>query len=208
MFIHKSHGTEERTRTYGGEEDCRALLIWLNDESTDAGRDRVRKILQLFNTIREYDEIRQQGCRRHGASSTSKDDFLRFSAFMAKGYDREVRELQRLLRRYQYYPLLLPFKNGSSWSPVPKGNKYAHGWAIEYDDANAVFDLAALAENELLTRLRKCTCGKWLFARFNHQRFCGAACREKEFRSSPTWKEYRRKKAREYYQLHKSGKVK
>jgi CubicO group peptidase (beta-lactamase class C family) len=31
---------------------------------------------------------------------------------------------------------------------------------------------------------------------------------EQEFRSTSEWKEYRRKKAREYYRLHKSGKVK
>lgn len=94
------------------------------------------------------------------------------------------------------------------WFPASK--KYDRGWAIEYDEMNAVFDMAQLAEEDLLSRIRTCDyCNRWLFARFLHQRFCsGGKCREKAFRSSPVEKEKRRKWARNYYWIKKYKNVK
>lgn len=116
-----------------------------------------------------------------------------------------------MLTRYKYYPMFFPLGTFVSvqWFPaIGRHGEYSHGWPLEYDDVNAVYDLAQLAAIDLLNRLRKCKCGAWMLVRFSHQRFCSVVCREKEFRSSPRWREYRRQKAREYYRLHKSGKVK
>jgi hypothetical protein len=115
------------------------------------------------------------------------------------------------LRRYKYYPMLFPLcpVMRLHWFPaIGIKGKYKYGWPVEYDDVNAVFDLAQLAQMDLLDRIKKCSCGHWMFARFSHQRFCSVRCREREFRSSPEWKEYRRKKAREYYRLHKNKNTK
>jgi hypothetical protein len=188
----QSHGTELR-RTYSGEEVWEALSKWINEPSKDRARERVREILEAVNYLR---------------TGWDGAPFL-LARYKRRDHARALGRLERLLQRYQYYPVFFPFGSfGRHWFPVRKGSRRFGRWATEYDDANAVFDLAQLADMGLLVRLRKCLCGRWLFARFSHQRFCSVQCREKEFRSSPEWKEYRRKKAREYYRLHMSGKVK
>jgi hypothetical protein len=193
MPMQQSHGTDSARRTYSGQEVSGLLLQWINDPSKDRPRQKVRNILEAINYLRTgYDG----------------PPFLR-ARYKRNDHARAIRHLEALLQQYRYYPMFVPFGSFSRhWFPVPKGNKRFGRWPVEYGDVSAVFNLAQLAEMGLLVRIRKCICGKWLFARFSHQRFCGAQCREKEFRSSPEWKEYRRKKAREYYRLHKSGKVK
>ena len=189
------HGTGfHPPREYSGQEEARPLLEWLNQPIKDRARQNVGEILEIFCYLQE-----RASPKRNSANAYSKEDL-----------NNSNNRLSDLLREYKYYPMLLPLgsRSGCYWYPVPRGSKYARGWAAEYDDANAVYHLAQLAKADLLNQLKKCSCGRWLFARFSHQRFCSAQCREKEFRSSPEWKEYRRKKAREYYQLHKSGKVK
>lgn len=52
----------------------------------------------------------------------------------------------------------------------------------------------SLGRDGLLDRIRQClTCGKWIYARFQRERFCSGPCREKAFRSSPEGKEKRKK---------------
>jgi hypothetical protein len=194
----ESHGTDLRLpREYSGQHEAEPLLEWLNHPTKDRARQRVREILEIFKHLQK------------GWTVERTENSVR-AYYTGKDHERSIERLQRLLQEYKYYPMFFPLGSitGSHWFPVPRGNKYSHGWAVEYDDSNAIFDLAQLADDELLNRVKKCPCGQWLFAKFSHQRFCSLQCREKEFRSSPEWKEYRRKKAREYYRLHKSGKVK
>jgi hypothetical protein len=58
----------------------------------------------------------------------------------------------------------------------------------------ALIKLLQLAEQGLLGRVRKCAkkeCGRWFFARFQHQRFDKAKCQQETFRSDPEWKQKR-----------------
>jgi hypothetical protein len=77
----------------------------------------------------------------------------------------------------------------------------------QYDDVQAVYELTWITRNRGIERITECTCGKWFFRRFAHQRFCRAKCRDKAHKSSPKWQEYRRQKARDYYWLHKTKNV-
>ena len=75
-------------------------------------------------------------------------------------------------------------------------------------ECNAAYALMRLAELNSLNSLKTCKqCGLWFFAKFAHQEACRKECRIKHNSSSDKWKAYKRKKAREYYQLHKTGKV-
>jgi hypothetical protein len=198
MSKQQSHGTGLRLeREYSGQEEAKPLLEWLNQPAKDRGRQRVREILEVFSHLQKGWTV-----------DRSKDSVRAY--YTGQDHTKSIERLQKLLQEYKYFPMFFPLGSisQSHWFPVPRGNKYSHGWAIDYDDSNAVLDMAQLADADLLNRLKKCICGRWMFARFSHQRFCSVKCREKEFRSSPEWKAYRRKKAREYYQLHKSGKVK
>jgi hypothetical protein len=194
----QSHGTGLRLpREYSGAEVAQPLLDWLNQPQKDRGRQRVREILEIFKHLQKGWTVERTEDKVH-------------AYYKGEDHTRSLERLQKLLREYKYYPMFFPLGSitGSHWYPVPQVKKYSHGWGVNYDDSNAIFDLADLADTELLNRLKECRCGRWIFAKFSHQRFCSVQCREKEFRSSPEWKEYRRKKARGYYRLHKSGKVK
>ena len=115
-------------------------------------------------------------------------------------YRAEIERLRRQLRRYTFYPMFYPVGSWMSmnWLPTPRAKKYVRGWEEEYDDTRAVFDIAQLAVAGFLDQLLTCRCGKWFFAKFKHQQFCSTKCRQQEFRTSERWKEYRRRKAREY----------
>ena len=58
----------------------------------------------------------------------------------------------------------------------------------------ALVKLLHLADRGLIGRVRKCArnqCGKWFFARFQHQRFHSERCQQETFKSDPEWKKQR-----------------
>jgi hypothetical protein len=199
MPVHASHVSDKRQ--FAGEEDAAKLVKWLNAASGTPERERVVKIVE---TARRIAHLRAQ----KPALVLAHESFFGEKTELNKAYNR----YQRMLRRYRFFPLIQP------WSPIAP-----HMWtAVEhgrdklsddsphlpYDDFDAVHDLARLADRGLFDKLLRCSCERWLFARFSHQRFCSARCREREFKASPEWRAHRRKKAREYYWLHRNQNVK
>jgi hypothetical protein len=184
-------------RVYSGETVGKRVAGWLNKDTDELskkiwaldGDERYRRSEQkkVEEILRLYWEIQRI--------------FLEGKAKRKGGHP--FLALRHKLRRYSYYPVLNPLRRGNKleWSPTKKKTSEM------YDDSDAIFDLMELARQDLLDRLKECRCGRWIWARFSHQKFCSAKCREQEFRSSDEWKEHRRKKAREYYRLHKSGNV-
>jgi hypothetical protein len=126
---------------------------------------------------------------------------------------KNLQKVNHILRRYKTYSLAAPSDFASpgqianpftmSFVNVKVGTSAAAAY-----ECIAAHALMRLAELNSLGSLRTCKqCGLWLFAKFAHQQFCRRECRIKQNSSSNEWKEYKRNKAREYYQLHKSGKV-
>jgi hypothetical protein len=59
----------------------------------------------------------------------------------------------------------------------------------------AIVKLLHLADKGLIGRVRKCAkepCGKWFYAKFEHQRFHSMRCQQETFKTSPEWKRQRR----------------
>ena len=127
------------------------------------------------------------------------------------------RRIFRLLRQYKFCIRAMPFGPTliNQWVPLsgPDG-KFKNRWPPaggEYSDFQAIYELCGPTGGGIsgIERIVECPqCGKWMFKRFSHQRFCSTRCREREFKSSPEWKAKRRDKAREYYWLHKTKNVK
>jgi hypothetical protein len=204
----RSH-VQKQGRRYSGEEQAENLIEWLSlgtwggkpAVKQPQGYSTVMKILELWRDLRAAFEISRK---------FQNGELTSFTYEKLPPYTEKLEQLQKLLFGYKYYPMMFPWVKWTSvnWFPAKGGlKKNKHGWPATYNDSNAVFDIAQLAEMELLHRVQQCVCGEWFFGRFEHQRFCSAKCRENTFHSSPEWKEYRRTKAREYYALHKSGKV-
>jgi hypothetical protein len=220
MPIHKRLGIDT-PREYTGEEDCRELLEWLNKPVNDAEHKRVRSLLDNILHLLSGWELKDKLSTKPSTAIVGpfiknfphrEDQVLEYVRD-----DFEViisREIDSVCRRYIYFPQFFPmgqYLKGLGpvwWSVASNSRKYALGWAKKYDEMRAVFDLNQLAKDGLLTRIKKCVCGRWLFARFEHQRFCNASCREKAYRSSPAEKKKRREWARRYYWIQKHRNVK
>jgi hypothetical protein len=79
-----------------------------------------------------------------------------------------------------------------------------------YGGADAFGDLMELEERGLeVERLRRChRCQKWYFARFQHQKFCSAACQQEYFRNSDEFRQRGREYMRNYREIQKKHNVK
>lgn len=215
----ESH-VSERKRTFSGESECDSLLDWLNSGDSTRGKAQVVEIIDSFHYLRTQERSQRESSSPRKSSRANTD-----------GLWEGVNKLHRHLSKYAFHPFFIPTGSATEVHWIPLGRKkYMHmnkkvplSWLVggtagvagfmlnrefDYDATDAVFNLTRLAEQGLLDRLKRCRCGLWVFARFSHQRFCSSKCREQEFRSSTGWKEHRRKKAREYYRLHKTRNIK
>jgi hypothetical protein len=189
----------ERQREYSGEEHCRQLLEWLNNSDSGRGKKSVLAVLDTYFQLQSRWVVEKTPNKAH---ATYTGD--------SKEQTRLLNSLRSQCQRYTYYPYFYPqgLYTQSRWYPAKWSGKGVDTWGACYDDTHAMLDFSLIAELGLLDRLKKCICGRWLFAKFEHQRFCSAKCREKAFRSDPAEKEKRRKWARKNYWLHKNKNVK
>ena len=131
---------------------------------------------------------------------------------------KKMNRCNRLLQRYKVSWLVGPaWNDGDIGSTSEEDLKRARFGFVELvvpergltpQECHAVRAVMRLAGLNAVLKLRTCKqCGGWFYARFEHQRFCAKNCQIKHNTSSEKWKEYKRNKAREYYHLHNSGKV-
>ncbi|SRR6266571_1241686 len=65
---------------------------------------------------------------------------------------------------------------------------------MDSEQGLALRKLLHLAEMGLIGRVRKCAkeaCGRWFYAKFEHQRFHSKRCQQETFKTSPAWKKQR-----------------
>jgi hypothetical protein len=202
-------------RAYSGEKEGRDIVGWLNHGLFE--HEKMLRARQLITQVTgERDTHRDEQARVIEILRLYQKSCLEWADTVRRGINSDIgistkrkkrtahQALKSRLRRYTFFPQFFPLGKTLSFSWVPIRPDHSDS----YGEVSAIGDLANLAEKDLLGHLKECNCGKWIWARFSHQRFCSSMCREREFRSSEKWKEHRRRKAREYYQLHKSGKVK
>jgi hypothetical protein len=199
-----SRGTEKRMK-FNVRSHCQRAIDWLNEHNDDDAHRRIRQLLRSVHVLSS-----------NWLEDIDEDDGEPVLVYRGpqKEYQNAWKRVFRTLRRYKFSPLVIPFASRMipQWTPVssPSGRFRGH-WppiAGRYDDVEAIFELTWMSGGEGLTRTKECKCGRWFFLRFGHQRFCSARCRDKENKSAPQWKEYRRRKAREYYWLHKTKNTK
>ena len=65
---------------------------------------------------------------------------------------------------------------------------------MDSEQGLALVKLLHLADRGLIGRVRKCAkeaCGRWYYAKFEHQRFHSQRCQQETFKTSPAWKKQR-----------------
>ena len=196
--MRESHVSE--SRKFAGEETAVELVKWLNKASGTHEQARVCLLIELSWRIRDL-------CGQKPASVIARESFFG----MKTELNKTIKLYWKLIKRYRFFPMIQPWsKSPCHWVPVEHGrNKLSdESPLLRYDDYDAVRDLAELADAGWFAKLLRCRCGCWLFARFRHQRFCSAKCREKEYKTTPEWRAHRREKARQYYWLKRHKNVK
>jgi hypothetical protein len=106
-----------------------------------------------------------------------------------------------LLKRYKAIQAIFDIDEFHEWVPDHPEESDA------YTEGVVAMEIMNLFKNGDLARLRKCECGTYFFARSSITRFCSEECRVAYWENSENRKEQKRKRAKEYYHLHKSGKV-
>jgi hypothetical protein len=197
MNTNKIYDREASARDYYGRFDAEPLLAWLNRISSrkdEAARIAVAKVILIMESI--------------GSIQDKAAKLMPVGGWKSK--PRAVRDEETALNaRLSNYEFVYGL-DSSKPSPMvwtlrsmedPTGVAYIPGETL------AVHHVVELAKQGLVGKVRKCDCGKYFFARLPSQRFHGKECRVQFWEKSPERKARRREKAREYYNLHKSGKV-
>lgn len=188
MPLHESQVPDTK-RTFAGENRARGMIDWLNNTKDDAARARVLELHRLlFELVK---------------TATPEQNLPEFDP--KSTWEKLRKRINRILLRYPVCAQLPWFRIGffaTGYMPLRERRYRNHGLLTE---SGAVLDLLnVFREPGSWWRVSHCHCGRYYFRRFRHQRFCSEVCRVKKFRSSEEWKEYRRRKAREYYWLHKT----
>jgi hypothetical protein len=132
-------------------------------------------------------------------------------------------ELRRRMKKHQNLYLQIN-RRLASYSMIPVFARATEfGWKVEWspisspmidylgrtsrrkpsgrplNESLAVLAIVELSTAGLITKVRKCSqCGKWLFAKFRHQKFCGESCQQAHYWKTESGKAQRREYMRRY----------
>jgi hypothetical protein len=122
---------------------------------------------------------------------------------MAKECEQLADTINRSLRRYKAAQEIF-FSAGIAivWMPDSPVGSDAHS------EFSIVLQIMEHLESGQLAKLRKCECGRYFFVRSSIVRFCSEKCRIAYWENSEVRKDQKRKKAKEYYRLHKTKNIK
>lgn len=198
-LVRRQFGTP---RHYRGEEAATAVLRWLNQDheqeyvgneylgrylgkNTRASRERVIWLIETARAVRVA--VREAPQR----------DLLAFPT-------RKLAKLDNQLNKFLLqYPTVPSFYLTCGRECMFDDNTIVGG-RRPVGEALAVFRILELSNMGLLDRLHKCDCGRWLFSRFKHQRFCSDRCRKRSFEKSSNTN--RSEYMRWYYGMYQSPK--
>ena len=129
---------------------------------------------------------------------------------------RRYAAVNQLLMRYRAVPEVIP-----DWIFTGPVDFEVRGWQLRwareeennenrYLELLLVQEIVKIAQARRISSIKQCEqCGRWIIARFSHQRFCPeSACRDNFHRFNQADKERRRIWARNNYKTHRTKNVK
>jgi len=173
---------------FAGQQEGMHLVKWLNKEELPrigANREELRAELRgEARTRKRIDRLIRD-------MNASAEIFIRTGKPDTELADRIDRELARYPLRVQQVHVEDQGKYKTLAEP-----KWTFGWtSTGARAAEMIFAIVRLGERGLLGRVRNCTrCGRWFYAKFNHQRFCGKKCQILHYQTSEEWKSRRRER--------------
>jgi hypothetical protein len=196
-----------KERKFHGEWHANFLVDWFNGHLREGtGKERVRKILSGFQRLGEIAQDKSVGEREWTKRVPTHP--------LVKEANLLMGSLHQAVARYRLEPDWVIHLSGPGpevplWPPTMfLSARIFLRSGRQAEESHVIEKLFKCIEDGVLHKILTCSCGKLFFQRFSHQRFCSEKCRSKSYQDSETWREYRRNKAREYYHLQISGKVK
>ena len=182
------HPEEHGKRVYAGEPEADPLIDWLN---RSRGSAEHKRLAGLIDGIQEL-------------ISPQRDE--------EKEYELKER-LNAILAKYRFWPSIWRERRPRrTWEMLWRSDNRDEEEGGEYGDTlserDAIRDVCELVPARYIERVKRCRhCGKWFYAIFRHKEFCKIQCQQNHYRTSPEWKEKRRKWFRKYRQTLASGNV-
>jgi hypothetical protein len=173
-------------------------------------RERVEIIIGLWQSLTDYiaEVVRPYRSAYYGVPPAWE---IRGGTKTREKLEHDRDYINFLLKRYSGHAVLVGIDSDKSSVKTvgPHGSGAQIGDAFEIRDERGEWDsigvVIRLAADGLLGRVQRCEyCKRWLYKRFQHQTCCsGGKCRQQKYRSSPEWKEHRRRWRRKNYRQHK-----
>lgn len=217
----------EKRREYQGEDKAGALVRWLNKPDDEEAKTRIKRVIALFREMYWH-------CKKMPAPELGSLVETRHDTPDSRKYDDLHAELNRALKYYQTTPSIgfmavsqgginkvafaihaVPVA-GSAFDrntkacartrPKLSGGRLRTG--LGDGEPKAIQLMLEVFRSGDIFKIHECRCGKYIFRRFSHQRFCSQKCRIAEYRSSEEFRVARNAKQRELYRLHKKNNIK
>jgi hypothetical protein len=184
-----------------GEDALRYLINWLNSDLDTVGKTRTCELLGLSKQV--FDLVHSGTKPAHGRLDAN-----------VEGLEDEINSR---LKRYKAVRVVFMVGDQirASWDsrPVPLSSlarltREDYEELLRHQEFTMIHIVMDALENGLLPKIARCQCGTFFFARSSHSRFCSASCRVTYWENSETRKAQKRKKARQYYSIHRNKNTK
>jgi hypothetical protein len=194
-----------RPRRYKFESASYWLIHWLNNVGDRKARSRVASVLEDIKQLSRLGALERLPV---ASLNPRRPELIGDKSQLSNLAERSQlsRSLNRMLSRYWMHPLFerRGAKAYVSWTsptdkklkiPVLAGGDFGE---FTFGEADAVSGVLHLAQQGVENRVMTCKCGKWFYAKFSHQRFCGTPCQMRTFRKTDEFRANRRKYMQSY----------
>jgi hypothetical protein len=202
-------GSHDRNnkRQFSGERYAQQVVDFFNFVSLSTEEGLVAKakarVLDVIEATRALSRARKEDPQwfKNRNSALQANGFI--FANPSEAVSRAMTTINNKLARYPTFPAFLPDPRTTTLMTIGQA-QLGKPTALRGMELFAVHAVVHLEAAGLLDQMRTCTCGKWYFARFSHQRFCSVGCRERFWEASEERKTQKREKARENYLYRKA----
>jgi hypothetical protein len=174
------------------DEELRQLVNLLNSERRNLVADTTRELFELMSEVEDVVRARQIDLDGNSVDFRDGIPYLCWQGF-TKSEAARFRRIAEIFDRSKF-SLRPLFENGWSfmWTPLenldPKAQHLAEKLAA----------IQALAQSGLLSRVRRCVCGRWYVVERTDQKFHSGGCRQIRYVMSDAGRAKRREYMRKY----------
>ena len=167
-------------RTYDGEEECRPVLAWISGPPRKDQVEQVARVRQLLEELLELHELwkkERAECATGRVSKSTSNPLTQKTADMASALSRYA-SVPYILPGVQFYVGVQHLWPEDHDTLVPDPVWTPDG-SMPLNEFGVVTSLMHIISNGWLSKVGKCSCGRFFFKRFSNQIAHSIECRRK-----------------------------